>query len=105
MSQSRDNIVGLLTAVVVIGSAVHWPVPLCAAEDGRDEVQAISPITEVEVPQMEIRDRAIQPAGTGSLHLEEKSASASRLGVSIREIPASVEVIDHTLMQERGLRT
>jgi iron complex outermembrane receptor protein len=52
-----------------------------------------------------VRDQPIQTGGTGSLHLEEVSQSASRLGVSIREIPASVEVVDQTLMQERGLRT
>ncbi|MGQ0554482.1 MAG: TonB-dependent receptor [Nitrospiraceae bacterium] len=33
------------------------------------------------------------------------SSSASRVGLTIREIPASVEILDQTLLQERGLPT
>ena len=105
MSQSRTMMMGLLAAGAVIGSAVLWPGAIRAAEERQDVPQAIGSLTEVDLPQLEVRDQRILPEGTGSLHLEEKSASASRLGVSIREIPASVEVVDQTLMQERGLRT
>ena len=99
MSQSRDRIVTFWAAGVVLASAVLWAGSIRAAEGSPEGPQ------EVEVPQVEIRDQAIPPAGTGSLHLEEASPSASRLGISIRGISASVEVVDHTLMQERGLRT
>ena len=41
----------------------------------------------------------------GALKLDEKAATATRLGVTIRETPASVEVIDQETMFERGKRT
>ena len=37
--------------------------------------------------------------------LERESAAASRLGLSLRDTPASVEVLDRALMQQRGLRS
>jgi len=40
-----------------------------------------------------------------SLQLESSSSSASRLGLTLRETPASVEIISQDLMQERGART
>ena len=39
------------------------------------------------------------------LHLEESSGSASRLGLSVRETPASVEILQQDTMQQRGART
>ena len=75
-------------------------------KEGTQEVDAPkSSAQEVEVPVVEVRDQAIKSAGTGTLHLEQASPSASRLGLSIREIPATVEIVDQTLLQERGLRT
>lgn len=40
-----------------------------------------------------------------SLQLDTKSTSASRLGLTLRETPASVEILSQDLMQERGART
>lgn len=40
-----------------------------------------------------------------SLQLDNQSTSASRLGLSLRETPASVEVLSQELVQERGART
>lgn len=40
-----------------------------------------------------------------SLHLEESSGTASRLGLSVRETPASVEILSQDAMQQRGART
>ncbi len=40
-----------------------------------------------------------------SLQLGNKSSSASRLGLTLRETPASVEILSQDLMQERGART
>jgi len=41
----------------------------------------------------------------GGLHLEESSGTASRLGLSVRETPASVEILQQDTMQQRGART
>ena len=99
MNQWRCLGLGVLVAgVMVVGGGV-WLAASEAAEKEKETIQ------EVELPAVEVRDRAIRAAGTGTLHLERASPSASRLGVSIREIPASVEVVDQTLLQERGLRT
>ena len=97
MTQYRQIVVGVVMCLV--GSIVIGPSSI-RAEAGR-----VAGSEELELPVVEVRDQPIQSDGTGSLHLEEVSQSASRLGVSIREIPASVEVVDQTLMQERGLRT
>lgn len=97
MTQYRQIMVGVV--IWLAGSiAVGWD-PILAESGGMEGSG------ELELPVVEVRDQPIQTGGTGSLHLEEVSQSASRLGVSIREIPASVEVVDQTLMQERGLRT
>ncbi|MES2610840.1 MAG: TonB-dependent receptor [Pseudomonadota bacterium] len=40
-----------------------------------------------------------------SLQLDSKSSSASRLGLTLRETPASVEILSQDVMQERGART
>jgi len=40
-----------------------------------------------------------------SLHLEESSGAASRLGLSVRETPASVEILSQDAIQQRGART
>ncbi|MDN6888065.1 TonB-dependent receptor [Variovorax sp. CAN2819] len=39
------------------------------------------------------------------LHLQESSGTASRLGLSVRETPASVEILQQDTMQQRGART
>ena len=91
-----------LCVLVVGGLIIHcmmWVETSDAAEKEKD------PSQEVEVPVVEVRDHAMKSTGTGTLHLDQPSPSASRLGLSMREIPASVEIVDHTLLQERGLRT
>ena len=40
-----------------------------------------------------------------SLHLDDSSGSASRLGLSVRETPASVEILSQDAIQQRGART
>ncbi|KIQ23262.1 TonB-dependent receptor [Variovorax paradoxus] len=40
-----------------------------------------------------------------SLHLGESSGTASRLGLSVRETPASVEILSQDAIQQRGART
>lgn len=39
------------------------------------------------------------------LHLRESSGTASRLGLSVRETPASVEILTQDAIQQRGART
>lgn len=99
MSQWRCPGLCVLVVGVMVVSGVVWPAASEAAEKGKEAIQ------EVELPVVEVREQAIRAAGTGTLHLERSSPSASRLGLSIREIPASVEIVDQTLLQERGLRT
>lgn len=56
---------------------------------------------EAELPSVDIRTGQDRD----SLQLDNKSSSASRLGLSLRETPASVEILSQDLMQERGART
>lgn len=51
----------------------------------------------------EVKVQSARDAGT--LKLDEKSSTASRLGVTIRETPASVEIVDQDTIYERGKRT
>jgi len=53
-----------------------------------------------ELPEVVVRDSLANPVG-----LEKKSATASRLGLSVRETPATVTVIDRELLEERGIAT
>lgn len=99
----------LVLVGVLMGSFSVWSGISMAKEGNKEGTQEVdapkSSAQEVEVPVVEVRDQAIKSAGTGTLHLEQASPSASRLGLSIREIPATVEIVDQTLLQERGLRT
>ena len=99
MSQLRCIGLRLFVAGVMVVSGVVWSAVSEAAENENEVSQ------EVELPAVVVRDQAINATGTGTLHLEHASPSASRLGLSIREIPASVEIVNQTLLQERGLRT
>jgi iron complex outermembrane receptor protein len=56
---------------------------------------------EAELPSVDIRTGQDRD----SLQLDNKSSSASRLGLTLRETPASVEILSQDLMQERGART
>ena len=56
--------------------------------------------TAVVIPRVEVVGQRDKPAD-----LERESESASRLGLSLRETPASIEVLDQTLLRQRGLRT
>jgi iron complex outermembrane recepter protein len=100
---SRSVSLCVVAVALLIVACLVWP-GMSIAKEG-DKEREKEGAQEVEVPVVEVRDQAVKPTGTGTLHLEQPSASASRLGLSIREIPASVEVVDQTLLQERGLRT
>ena len=75
------------------------PVTVCAEEGGSKKQE------EVNVPQITVIGQPIERLGTGTLHLEQSSATSSRLGLTLREIPASIEVISQQTIQERGFRS
>ncbi len=66
------------------------------AEEGEERVE-VQPITVIGQP--------VEQLGTGALHLTQPSPTASRLGLTLREIPASIEVIGQQTIQERGFRS
>ncbi|MBC7780629.1 MAG: TonB-dependent receptor [Proteobacteria bacterium] len=59
-------------------------------------------------PVQETQLRPVEVQGvrdTDSLRLEAPSSTASRLGLTLRETPASVEIISQEVIQQRGART
>ena len=73
-------------------------VPFNILAEEREEISVeIQPITVVGQP--------VEQLGTGALHLTQPSPTASRLGLTLREIPASIEVIGQQTIQERGFRS
>ena len=70
-----------------------------SADEGSEP--SVEPVT---APTVVVQGTRTYPEGTGTLGLQEQSSGSSRLGVTLREIPASVEVITQQTMQERGLR-
>lgn len=68
-------------------------------------VQALLLVTaaqsQITLKPVEVRERPLDL----SPNLTEKTGAASRLGLSIKEIPASVDVITQEQMEQRGART
>ena len=75
-------------------------------------------LTLLAVPTLQAQDARLAQAPTVTLErvevsgqrdkpidLERQSPTASRLGLSLRETPAAVEVLDQGLLQKRGLRS
>jgi len=52
------------------------------------------------LPSVEVRSTASEP--NGRLNLDQPQGTASRLGLSPRETPASVTVVDRSTIEERG---
>jgi len=63
--------------------------------------QSVSPQDAplASLPQVEVRERAETP------RLAQPATSASRLGLTVRETPASIDVVPREQLAERGLRT
>ena len=55
---------------------------------------------EAHLPTVTVQDSTAQPNGV--LNLDAPSSTASRLGLSLRETPASVTVVDRATIEERG---
>lgn len=58
------------------------------------------PAAAPSLPEVRIRERAAE--GTGRLALDTPAPTASRLGLTARETPASVVVVDRTTIEARG---
>ena len=56
---------------------------------------------EVVMPAIQVE----AASETDSVHLDRRSSSASRLGLTVRETPASVEIVTQQSMRERGADT
>jgi iron complex outermembrane recepter protein len=94
--QSCYRCVRLMGMVLVLCA----PIQLSFADEGQ-----VPPEETVTVPTVTVQGQRVAPEGTGTLSLREQTNGSSRLGLTLREIPASVEVITQQAMQERGLRT
>lgn len=57
--------------------------------------------TVTTLPSVVVQDTSVRP---GSIQLDEASATGSRLGLSLREIPSSVYAVDSSTMEARGSR-
>ena len=63
-------------------------------------LHASSVLAQTALPEIRVEDRRDSP-----LNIDQRADSASRLGLTARETPATVEVIDQATMRQRGFRT
>jgi iron complex outermembrane recepter protein len=89
-------------AISANGASTEETSSVTEGDSKKDTSDADAPIT---VPPIVVQGQRMGPEGTGTLNLQEQSSGSSRLGLTLREIPASVEVITQQTMEERGLRT
>jgi iron complex outermembrane receptor protein len=61
---------------------------------------AFNALAQSALPEVRVEDRRDSPLGN-----DQRTDSASRLGLTARETPATVEVIDQATMRERGFRS
>ncbi len=71
-----------------------------AARRGTESAQRGRNPLPVRMPPIDANELAKTPLNTNTI-----ASSASRLGLTARETPASVEMIDRQTMEERGVRT
>lgn len=82
--------------------AARFAAPLVlAVHGGQVLAQAAQPAepTQATLPRLTIVGEREQPA------LQQPAGSASRLGLTVRETPASIEVLSQGLLRERGARS
>jgi iron complex outermembrane receptor protein len=91
---------GRMVLAASLVSAVCVSTGPASADEGSEP--SVEPVT---APTVVVQGTRTYPEGTGTLHLSEQSQGSSRLGLTLREIPASVDVVTQQTMQERGLRT
>ncbi|MEO7729017.1 MAG: TonB-dependent receptor [Burkholderiales bacterium] len=74
---------------------------VCAQAVAAVLLPAASPaIAQIRLPEVRVEDTRPTPLNT-----DAPADSASRLGLKVREVPATVEVIDQETMKARGYRT
>ncbi len=61
--------------------------------------------TTVVFAQSALPEVRVEDVRESPLNIDQRTDSASRLGLTARETPASVEVIDQTTMRQRGFRS
>ena len=83
--------VPLSPAALALGALLTSPAPTWANTETDDAVV---------LPTVTVQENASQP--NGALPLNEPSSTASRLGLSLRETPAAVTVVDRVSIEERG---
>ena len=67
---------------------------------------ACTAVPNVQAQEAELPAIRVEAASDAdSLHLDSRSSSASRLGLTLRETPASVEIVSQQAMRERGATT
>jgi iron complex outermembrane receptor protein len=88
--------------VLVMGVGLFLAASACP---GWAEEETAQPPEAIMLPNVTMQGKRAYPEGTGTLSLRESSNGSTRLGLTLREIPASVEVITQQTMLERGLRT
>ncbi len=88
----------MLRSLVMASGIVLCLMPLnLFAKEGEEE--------EVEVQTITVIGQPVERQGTGTLNLDSPSTTSSRLGLTLRQIPASIEVIGQQTIQERGFRS
>ena len=83
--------VPLSPVALALGALLTSPAPTWANTETDDAVV---------LPTVTVQENASQP--NGALPLNEPSSTASRLGLSVRETPAAVTVVDRVTIEERG---
>jgi iron complex outermembrane receptor protein len=63
-------------------------------------IGAAGAIAQTSLPEIRVEDRRESP-----LNIDQRADSASRLGLTARETPATVEIIDQGVLRQRGYRT
>lgn len=88
----------MLRSLVMVITIVLSLMPLSLfAEEGEED--------PVETQEVTVIGQPVERQGTGTLHLESQSTTSSRLGLTLRQIPASIEVVSQQTIRERGFRS
>lgn len=88
----------MLRSLVMASGIVLCLMPLnLFAKEGEED--------PVETLEVTVIGQPVERQGTGTLNLNSPSTTSSRLGLTLREIPASIEVIGQQTIQERGFRS
>ena len=97
MSQRAHRVAQCIgTGVVAVCLMLSLPGQALPGEAGQESAEP-----PVLMPPVTVQAQPIGKDGTGTLGLREQSNGSSRLGLTLREIPASVDVVTQQTMQDR----